>query len=395
MSASCPSSTKHDIQPMTINKMPWPEVIRVSSKTSHIDKKLGLLQEMCCFQLFFRAIVVNLHWTLPRNHSFVMPLIEHSTYQAPPFSGNAHLQTIIPSFFRKEETVAYERETFEMPDGDFVYLDWARSAVPSSDLVIISHGLCGNTQRHYVLSLVHAFRAIQVDCLAWNFRLTGPSPGRLLKMTTSDSSEELGWITEHAIAKGNYKRVFHVGYSMGGNICLLYLGREVRKLPAEVVGGAAFCATIDLPVCNSIMDLPSGKLYTWHFLRKISKNMMAKHKQFPEQIDLEALAKVRSFREFDDHFTAPIMGFKNADDYWQKASACAWLHELQVPTLLVNPTNDPFLGGQCYPVECAEKSRFLYLEMPAEGGHCGFIGGKNREWWPATRSKEFFMQAVS
>ncbi len=345
--------------------------------------------------MFFSAIVVDFLKTLFRLAQLAMPFIAHSTYQAPPFSGNAHLQTIIPSFFRKESAVAYQRESFEMPDGDFVYLDWACGSSPSSDLVIISHGLCGSTQRHYVLSLVHAFRAMQVDCLAWNFRLTGPSPGRLLKMTTSDSSEELGWITEHAIVKGGYRRVFHVGYSMGGNICLLYLGREARRLPDEVVGGAAFCATIDLPVCSRIMDSSTGKLYTWHFLRKMSRGMLEKHKQFPGQIDLETLARVRSFREFDEHFTAPMMGFKDADDYWRRASASAWLHKLSVPTLLVNPSNDPFLGGDCYPLECARKSRLLYLETPEEGGHCGFIGAKNQEWWPATRSKEFFEQAVS
>ena len=325
----------------------------------------------------------------------VMPFIEVSSYQAPLFCGNAHFQTVIPSFFRKEEDLTYEREVFEAPDGDCFYLDWAKCGRPTKDLLIISHGLCGHTKRHYVISLIRSFLAMDVDCLAWNFRVTGQSPNRLLKITTSNSTDELDWVTRHAIAKGGYRRVCHAGYSMGGNICLLYLAREAENLPPEVAGGIAICATIDIPVCTNLLDSPTGKLYSKYFLKKMIRGITEMHRQHPDKIDLSGLSEVRSFRDFDDRFTAPLMGFRDAEDYWHQASACRWLQHLTVPTLLVNPANDPFLGGQCYPVELARKSDALYLEMPKDGGHCGFITPKGKEWWPAFRAREFFKEVVS
>ena len=324
-----------------------------------------------------------------------MPFIETSSYQAPFFSGNAHFQTVIPSFFRKEEDLQYEREAFEAPDGDCLYLDWAKCGRPTKDLLIISHGLCGHTKRHYVISLIRSFQAIGFDCLAWNFRITGQCPNRLLKMTTSNSTDELDWITRHAIAKGGYRRVLQAGYSMGGNICLLYLSREAERIPSEVAGGVAFCATIDIPVCTELLDSTAGKLYTKYFLKKLMRGLQEKQKQYPDQVDLRTLSEVKTFRDFDDCFTAPLMGFRDAEDYWHQSSACRWLQHLKVPTLLVNPANDPFLGGQCYPVELACKSHALYLEIPKEGGHCGFITSKGHEWWPACRAKEFFKEVVS
>ncbi|MFA6930215.1 MAG: alpha/beta fold hydrolase [Lentisphaeria bacterium] len=291
--------------------------------------------------------------------------------------------------------MVYQREAFEIPDGDFLFLDWARCGQSTKDLLIVSHGLCGHTQRHYIVSLIRSFQAMGVDCLAWNFRLTGQCPNRLLKMTTSNSTDELDWITRHAIAKGGYHRVFHAGYSMGGNISLLYLSREADHIPVEVAGGVAFCATIDIPVCTRLLDSTAGKVYTKYFLKKLMRGLQEKHKQYPDKIDLASLAQIRNFRDFDDRFTAPLMGFKNAEDYWRKASACSWLKNLKVPTLLVNPENDPFLGGDCYPVELARKSKALYLEIPQEGGHCGFITQKGHEWWPAFRAKEFFREVVS
>lgn len=324
-----------------------------------------------------------------------MPFIETSSYQAPFFSGNAHFQTVIPSFFRKEEDLAYDREAFEAPDGDCLYLDWAKCGRPTKDLLIISHGLCGHTKRHYVISLIRSFQAIGFDCLAWNFRITGQCPNRLLKMTTSNSTDELDWITRHAIAKGGYRRVLQAGYSMGGNICLLYLSREAERIPSEVAGGVAFCATIDIPVCTELLDSTAGKLYTKYFLKKLMRGLQEKQKQYPDQVDLRTLSEVKTFRDFDDCFTAPLMGFRDAEDYWHQSSACRWLQHLKVPTLLVNPANDPFLGGQCYPVELACKSHALYLEIPKEGGHCGFITSKGHEWWPACRAKEFFKEVVS
>lgn len=317
-----------------------------------------------------------------------MPLIAESTYHAPALRGGAHLQTIYPSYFQKGVPVDYQREELMTPDGDSLLLDWAQCEKPTRELLLISHGLCGHTNRHYVLNSIHPFRRAGIDCLAWNYRGTGKSGGRTLHMTTSDSTDELDLVIRHAISKG-YEYIYLLGYSMGGNLLMLYLGRENRHMPEQVRGGVAICATIDSLRCIDLMSSCFFGIYQRHFVKDLCSRIVKWHERFPEELDISGIDGIRTFRDFDNRFTCPMMGFKDADDYYRKCSAADWLQNIQRPTLLINPENDPFLTGRCYPREEAEKNPFLHLEIPASGGHCGFITPPGRDWWPAARALQF------
>lgn len=320
-----------------------------------------------------------------------MPLVSPSSYHEPPWPLRCrHVQTILPSYCRRGEDVHYQRETFPTPDGDEFWLDWSR--VGSDRLVIISHGLCGHTHRHYVLSLVKAFNAAGWDCLAWNYRVTGDSPGKILKFTTNNSTDELSWVTTHAIKKGGYRQVFLSGYSMGGNLTTLYFTRDGETLPPQVVGGVVFCATTDLVSCNESLNNFMGRVYARHFVKKLVRKLRARAELLPPEISLEGAEKFNTFPQFDNRFTAPLCGFKDAHDYYVTASACRYYDKLKVPLLMVQPRNDPFLKGDCFPVEEARRSSLLYLEMPRGGGHCGFITPGDGLWWPASRAIEFMRQ---
>jgi len=322
-----------------------------------------------------------------------MPVIAQSSYHPPRFLTNPHVQTILPSYMRKRENVDYQRECFNTPDGDFLYLDWSRCG--SDCLLILNHGLCGHSRRHYILSMVKAFNDIGWDCLAWNYRGTSIYDSRLLKFTTNNSTDELDWVTRHAITSGHYRKVAFTGYSMGGNLCLLYLGREAKNLPAEVAGAAVFCAAIDLKASAEVMETPVGRLYAKHFLSQMCRMITQKHAYYPDKIDLSHISKIETFGDFDKYYTVPLMGFASPEDYWRQASAFNWLDDIAVPTLMVNPRNDPFLAGNCFPEDKAAKSQYLYLEMPESGGHCGFITpGLDQEWWPTMRAKEFIAGLV-
>ena len=316
-----------------------------------------------------------------------MPLVTPSTYKSPVWPlCTAHIQTILPSYFRPCEAVNYEREVFHTPDDDELYLDWSR--VGSKRLVIINHGLCGYSTRHYVLSMVRAFNEAGWDCLAWNYRGTGGSPGKKLRFTTNNSTDELDWVTRHALEQGAYRQLFFCGYSMGGNLAALYLGREWETVPAEVCGAAVFCATTDLVSCSDNFESFIGRRYAGHFIKKLAETVREKAREFPGRINLDGIDSIRSFIEFDNRYTAPLCGFKDAWDYYRTASSCRHYRTLKKPLLMVNPLNDPFLSGECYPAEEAERNPFLYLEMPKSGGHCGFIS-RGRIWWPAARAVEF------
>lgn len=302
--------------------------------------------------------------------------------------GNAHLQTILPSYTRKCEKVDYQREVFTAPDKMDFYLDWAK--VGGDCLVVVNHGLCGHSRRHYALSTVKTFNDIGWDVLVWNYRGTGPSPVTgLSSMTTNNSTDHLGWVLEHAIVSGHYRKVALVGFSMGGNLNVLYLGREAASIPNEVVGSVSFCATIDINASSRCFNSFMGKIYCAHFMKHLRQIVIDMAKVFPDKIDLTGIEDVKTIQQYDDRYTAQLCGFKDAEDYWTTASGWQWIHQIQVPSLVVNPINDPFMDGKCYPKDEAAKSNAFYLEMPTDGGHCGFITSSSSEWWPMQRTKQF------
>ena len=326
---------------------------------------------------------------------FIMPVIKESSYHAPFLLSGSHLQTIYPSYFAKAEQIDYTREKMPTADNDYIYLDWAQvnKDARSEELVIIFHGLCGGTMRHYVTSTVHAFREIGIDCMAWNYRVTGRVENATAKATTSDSTDEVEWVVNNAIEKG-YKHIYLVGFSMGANLVMLYLGRDAKSLPAQVNGGIGICGTIDIPVCTEHIETELFGVYQKHFVKDLCNHMRHKHEEHPEMFSIDGIDDIKSFKDFDNHFTAPIMGYHDANEYYVHASACAWLKDIKTPALLIQPKNDPFLDGQCYPIEAAEKSNCLYLEMPDSGGHCGFITPHNQLWWPAARSRQFVIENI-
>lgn len=319
-----------------------------------------------------------------------MPFIA-STYKSPIHLG-AHFETIFPSYFLKEDDVEYQRERIDLPDGDFLYLDWARCDKPTDELMVICHGLCGNTHRHYCLSMVHAFRKAGIDCLAWNYRGTGKVENRTLRFTCNNSTDDLHQVVMHAIRCG-YKKIYLGGFSMGANLIILYLGRELKVIPDEVMGGVGFCAPIDGPASIQTSHKALFGIYEKHFLEKLKEKVQEVARNFPEFDATEAL-NARNFTEFDESFTARTMGFRGAQDYYVTASAVRYLGQIDRPTLLVNPKNDPLLGGDSHPVNEARESKFFYLETPEDGGHCGFLTPKGQEWWPAARARQFILETV-
>ncbi len=321
-----------------------------------------------------------------------MPILPNSTYEPPPFPFSCgHVQTILPSFFRQVAAPDnYEREEFRTPDDDILLLDWAR--VGSRRLLIISHGLCGHSYRHYVLLMVAAFNAAGWDCLAWNFRGTGGSPGIQPKFTTQASTYELDWVTRHALEAGHYEQVAYTGFSMGGNLTALYLGKDADRVPPQVRGAALFCATIDLLASHRKLHSFMGRHYVRYLAKDLVTMLQRKAREFPGAVDATGVEKMCTFEEIDDHFTAPYLGCRDHLEYYDIASASHHLHRLKVPLLLVAPQNDPFLAGGCFPRDEAARNPLLFLECPSSGGHCGFITPHHQVWWPARRALQFLTE---
>jgi uncharacterized protein len=314
-----------------------------------------------------------------------MPLIP-SSYKTPPyFLFNSHAETIIPSIFRKV-VGDYERERLELVDGDFIDIDWMRSN--NKKLVIISHGLEGSSERHYSKGMAKYFYDRGWDALAWNCRGCSGVMNRLPRFYHHGATEDIAAVIDHAIQL-KYEHITLVGFSMGGSMSLKYVGERRGMLPTQVRSAVTFSVPCDLKSSATELDKPSKKFYLNRFLKKLEKKIRAKSALFPEQISTAGLEKIKTFREFDNKYTAPLHGFADADDFYAKASSGPYIHSIEIPTLIVNALNDPFLPDECYPVEIAKNHLNVYLETPSRGGHVGFSLYGTSESWMERRAYEF------
>ena len=310
----------------------------------------------------------------------------NSDYQPPPWFRNAHLHTIYPALFRRVKAVGYRRERIATPDDDFLDLDW--SAVGSDSLAIISHGLEGDSRRAYVKGMVRALNQEGIDALAWNFRGCSGENNRRLRMYHNGAIDDLHRVVTHA--RSGYKTIFLIGFSMGGNMSLLYLGKQQEEVPGVVRGCVAFSVPCDLSDAAAALERRGNRIYMRRFLRLLRAKIRLKQALYPERIDDRNYHELKTFRDFDNRYTAPLHGFDDADDYWRKCSCGPWLERIEVPALIVNSRDDPFLAGGCYPVaECAANP-YLSLEVTRYGGHVGFVGtGGNGRYWSETRTLRF------
>jgi predicted alpha/beta-fold hydrolase len=320
-----------------------------------------------------------------------MPLIPGSTYQAPFLFSNGCLQTVYPSLARRLDAGLYQRERIDTPDDDFLDLDWSR--IGSRKLVIVSHGLEGNTHRPYMVGMARMMNRTGWDALAWNYRACSGEINRQLRMYHNGCIDDLDCVVQHALKNGAYDIVALIGFSLGGNLTMMYLGSMGGKLDRRIQRSVVFSVPCDLKAGALELAKPKNRLYMKQFLVSLHEKIKKKMAQMPDKINDDNYDRIKSFKEFDDRYTAPINGFKDAEDYWAKCSSDQFIPEIRIPTLLVNAQDDPFLAGGCYPVHKAENSGYVYLEMPRSGGHVGFVQfNGDKSYWSENRAVEFLGQ---
>ncbi|WP_339699060.1 alpha/beta fold hydrolase [Algoriphagus aquimarinus] len=316
-----------------------------------------------------------------------------STYAGPPvYLFNGHLETIIPSIFRKVSDVSYKREKIDTPDGDFLNLDWAN--VGRSKLLVVSHGLEGDSERHYVKGIVKLFNSSEVDVLVWNNRSCGGEINLRPILYHHGASYDLDTVISHVLKNHSYQEIFLTGISMGGAQTLKYLGEKGIDLPVEIKRAAVYSTPCNLLSSAATLKFRSNTFYKNKFLGKLKNKMREKAVQYPDLIDLEQLERVTDFDAFDTLFTAKLHGFKDAEDFYKSVSADNWMPTIAIPTLVINALNDPLLGGECYPVKLAEIKKELTLEMPKRGGHTGFVMSRNEFTWAEYRIQEFLLDRL-
>jgi len=328
-----------------------------------------------------------------------MPVIEDSSFRPPRWLAGGHLQTLYPVLGRPKPRVDYARDRLELPDGDFLDLDWSLAAGPGGrrapGLALVIHGLEGHSRRKYVCGMVRALNAAGWDCLAMNHRGCSGPMNRLPRMYHSGETGDVHAALLHGLALGRYAKAALVGFSMGGNQVLKYLGEDTSRLPAALAAGVAVSAPCDLAACALTLEHGFSRVYQAYLMKSLKEKVRAKHEQFPEAFPLDGLEAMVNFREFDDVYTAPLAGYRGASHYYAECSSLKVLHNIELPVLLLNAQDDPFLAPECFPMGLARDSRALHLEIPCSGGHVGFAMGRAASNYYSERRAVEFLKAMA
>lgn len=293
-------------------------------------------------------------------------------YSPPFWLRNAHANTIVGGRFRKVPAPPYRRERIDTPDGDFIDIDWAsgHGRNNGNHVAVVSHGLEGSSDKPYIRGMVRALTGAGWDVAAWNFRGCSGELNRLLRSYHSGDTEDLDTVIDHVAGRG-YSRIALVGFSLGGSLTLKYLGERGDGLPVD----AAVVISVPCDLIHGMrqLDRNQNRIYAYRFLRSLRDKYVRKAKRFPDALDIQAVERIRTLRDFDDIYTAPVHGFRSAFDYWRRCSSLRFIPEIRRPTLILNAADDSFLAGNCYPVDTVARNPNVRLHVPEHGGHIGFM----------------------
>ncbi|MEC9341010.1 MAG: alpha/beta fold hydrolase [Pseudomonadota bacterium] len=317
-----------------------------------------------------------------------MPLIESSGYRSRGLLKSGHLQTVLPTLLRAVPEVRYQRTRLTLRDKDFVDLDC--SSVTSDRVAVLCHGLEGSTDTHYMRGMTRALNRAGWDVVGFNFRGCSGEPNLQPRFYHSGATDDLAEVVDAVTSRRALTHLALVGFSLGGNLVLKYLGEARGDYPPSLAAAVAISVPCDLGECATRLGALQNQVYARRFLRHLKNKVRDKARHLPGLIDLTPLPTIHSIEAFDEHYTAPLNGFANARDYWMRCSSRYFLDRLASPVLLLSAANDPLLTPACYPVDVARRSDRLTLEIPPHGGHVGFMQHPtDGRYWHEQRAVDF------
>ncbi|MCX4027094.1 hydrolase [Endozoicomonas sp. SM1973] len=293
-----------------------------------------------------------------------------------------HLQTIWSPLLRRPLALTRQRERVTTTDGDFIDLDWYNPQ-KCHNLALILHGLTGNSNSHYVIGLQQALHKIGWNSVAMNFRGCSGEPNLLPRGYHSGDTNDLTFIINHLEQKTPYLKIAVIGFSLGGNVLLKWLGEAQQN--RSVIASVAVSVPFQLDLCAKQMNQGFAKVYRNFFLRDLIQYIEIKKSSFIAQgateyhkalSTLGNIKRYKTFWDFDHNVTAPLHGFSGAADYYRRSSSKHYLSAINCPTLIIHSLDDPLISTACLPKE-QDLSEFTELELTTTGGHVGFIGGEH------------------
>lgn len=290
---------------------------------------------------------------------------------------NGHLNTVFTTLFRQTYDVPYQRERIPTLDNDFLDVDRLRNG--HQRVAVLCHGLEGSAHAKYILALAHHLFQNGWDVAAMNYRTCSGEMNRQIRVYHSGATDDLETVVQHV--EKDYDEMAILGFSLGGNLSLVYGGQKGEWILDKIRSIAVFSVPTHLSSCSQKIKHYSNFIYEFRFLHSLRKKVKLKAEQFPDIYTDEKLERVKTLYDFDDVFTGPIGGFKDAEDYYTQCSSAQFIPDIRVPTLLVNALDDPFLSDLCYPHEEVNQNEFVQMMTPKYGGHVGFVQPSKGTYW--------------
>lgn len=283
-----------------------------------------------------------------------------------------HLQTLWPQLSRRLPRLRYQREVLDLPDGDFVDVDWIHHNNPRA-IAILIHGLGGHSRSPYIRGLAHRLNTAGYRIAALNMRGASGRPNRRPRTYHSGHTEDLDYLIRQIKTRFTATPIVCVGYSLGGNLLLKWLGEYPEK--ARIKAAAAVSVPFLLGQTADRMNRGFSKIYQYKLLSDLKSSTRLRRRLFKGRINLEAALEAGEFRQFDNALTAPLNGFANAEHYYARCSCRQYLSRIQSPTLIIHSLDDPFMTVDTVP-DKDEFSDSIRADIFPKGGHVGFIDSK-------------------
>lgn len=319
------------------------------------------------------------------------PRIVPATFRPAWWLPGGHLQTIWPALIPRGPGSPITRRRLELPDGDFIDVDWVGESGPT---VVVLHGLGGSSTSHYVTSMLQAIAMQGWRGALMYFRGCSGEPNRLPRSYHAGETSDLNSFISLLRQQEPETPLAVVGYSMGGNVLLKWLGEQGCATQIQ----AAVAVSVPFDLANAAERVHQGfsRIYELRMLRSLQELVTDKTKRISLPWDLRTIAAIKSLREFDDRITAPLHGFRNADDYYTRASCKPFLSAIGTPTLVIHARDDPFMSPTVVP-EQRELSTTTTLELSNSGGHVGFVGGEPwaPQYWLEARIPAFLATYIA
>ena len=294
------------------------------------------------------------------------------------------VNTVYPTFFRNVK-VNYERERLELKDGDFLDIDRIKNG--NRKAAVLCHGLEGSSNSNYIRAAASFLSKNGFDITAVNYRSCSGELNRLPRFYHAGATDDLKEIINHI--EPEYDEIYLVGYSLGANLVLKYMGVDAGK-DKKLKAGVAISCPMDLYDSSFTLNKRRNYVYRMKFILSFRKKIKEKHKMMPDKINIDGIDKMTDFNEMDNRYTAKLGGFKDAEDYYKKESAINFLPDIKVPALIINAKDDPILSSKCYPKHLKKINENLNVLYPKYGGHVGFAKFNKDYYWTDYKVLDFF-----